>query len=132
MIRILRQRARDDVTFADASVGGMRLLDVIRGFERLVLVDAIKTEGGTPGNVTRLGPGDLQVTLHSGSSHDLSFQGALALGRGMGLDLPEDRDIVIVAVEVDDVLTFGEECTPAVAAAVPKAVEAVLAELEGP
>jgi len=29
------------------------------------------------------------------------------------------------------VLTFGEECTPTVEAAIPCAVEAVLAELEG-
>jgi Ni,Fe-hydrogenase maturation factor len=43
--------------------------------------------------------------------------------------LPDDEDIVIIAVEVEDVLTFGETCTPAVAAAIPGAVKAVLAEL---
>ena len=120
---------RDDVAFAEASVGGLRLLDIIAGCERLVLVDAIQTRDGRPGDIVRLHPNDLRGSLHSGSTHDLSLPGALALGRGAGMVLPDDEDIVIIAVEVEDVLTFGETCTPAVAAAIPRAVEAVLAEL---
>jgi hydrogenase maturation protease len=120
---------RDDVTFADASVGGMRLLDIIAGYDRIVMVDAIKTADGQPGEIRRLCPGDLP-TLHSGSTHDLSLIGALALGRGMGMRLPADEDFVIIAVEVEEVWTFGEECTPAVTEAIPRVVEAVLAELE--
>ena len=46
------------------------------------------------------------------------------------LALPDDEDFVIIAIEVEDVLTFGEECTPVVDAAIPRAVEAVLVELE--
>jgi len=120
---------RDDVDFADASVGGMRLLDVIAGYDRIIMVDAIKTSEGQPGDVHRLHPGDLP-TLHSGSTHDLSLIGALALGRGMGMQLPADEDFAIIAIEVEEVWTFGETCTPAVAEAIPRAVEAVLAELE--
>jgi hydrogenase maturation protease len=121
---------RDGVDFADASVGGMRLLDVIAGYDRIIMVDAIKTVDGKPGDIHRLRPGDLP-TLHSGSTHDLSLIGALALGRGMGMQLPADEDFVIIAIEVEEVWTFGEECTLAVAEAIPRAVEAVLAELDG-
>ena len=121
---------RDDVDFVEASVGGLRLLDVIGGYERIVMVDAIQTPDGKPGDVYRLHPNDVRASLHSGSTHDLSLPGALALGRGMGLTLPKDEDFVIIAIEVEDVLTFGEECTPTVEAAIPRAVEAVLAELE--
>jgi Ni,Fe-hydrogenase maturation factor len=49
----------------------------------------------------------------------------------MGMALAEDESIVIIAIEVEDVLTFGEMCTPAVAAAIPRAVETVLDELGG-
>jgi hydrogenase maturation protease len=120
---------RDDVDFVDASVGGMRLLDVIAGYDRIIMVDAIKTTDGKPGDIYHLCPGDLP-TLHSGSTHDLSLMGALALGRGMGMQLPTDKDFAIIAVEVEEVLTFGDECTSAVAGAIPRAVKAVLAELE--
>jgi hydrogenase maturation protease len=120
---------QDGVAFAEASVGGLRLLDTIAGYERLIIVDAIQTRDGRPGDVYRLHPNDLRVSLHSGSTHDLSLPGALALGRGIGMVLPADKDIVIFAIEVEDVLTFGEECMPVVAAAIPGAVEIVLAEL---
>ena len=121
---------QDDVAFAEASVGGLRLLDTIGGYERVILVDAIQTETGEPGDLHHLHPNDLRASRHSGSTHDLSLPGALALGRGMGMTLPTDEALSIVAVEVEDVLTFGEECTGAVAAAIPGAVDAVLAELE--
>ena len=119
----------NNVTCAEASVGGLRLLEVIAGYERVIMVDAIQTPEGQPGAVHRLHAGDLRTSLHAGSTHDLSLPGALRLGRDMGMALPDDKSIRIIAVEVKDVLTFGEECTPAVAAAIPRAVEAVLAEL---
>jgi hydrogenase maturation protease len=119
------------VVFAEACVGGLRLLDLLAGYDRVILVDAIQTRGGRSGDVYWLGPDGLQASLHSGSTHDLSLSGALALGRGIGMALPKDEDIVIVAVEIENVLVFGEACTRAVAAAIPRAVELVLTELEG-
>jgi Ni,Fe-hydrogenase maturation factor len=46
------------------------------------------------------------------------------------MSLPDDEEIVILAVEVEDVLTFGDSCTPVVAGAIPRVIEAVLAQLE--
>ena len=117
------------VEFQEACAGGLRLLEVIAGYDRLILVDAIQTPDGAPGQIHRLAPNDLRTPLHAGSTHDLSFQGALAWGRRIGMALPADDAIVMVAVEVEDVLTFGEALTPAVAVAVPLAAAAVLTEL---
>lgn len=118
------------VVFAEASVGGLRLLDLLAGYDRAILVDAIQTQDGQPGKVFRLGPADLQVSLHSASTHDLSLPGALDLGRQLGMKLPSDRDLTIFAVEVEDVLTFGATCTPAVTRAIPHAVELIMGELQ--
>ncbi len=120
---------QEEVDFGEASVGGMRILDVVGGYERVIMVDAIQTQGGTPGEIYCLTPQDFRLSLHAGSSHDLSLPGALALGRAMGLTLPEDEDFVIVAIEVEDVLNFAETCTAAVQEAVPRAVRIVLGEL---
>ena len=57
---------------------------------------------------------------------------ALALGRQAGLRLPEDEAIALVGIEADDILNFGETCTPAVAAAVSRAIAEVLAVLDPP
>ena len=121
----------NSVTFAEASVGGLRLLDALAGYERVILIDAIQTRGGRPGDVYRLAASDLPASLHSGSTHDLSLLAALDLGRRLGMALPADGDLTLLAVEVEDVLIFGERCTPAVAQAIPRAVKAVLAELNG-
>ncbi|NIN64427.1 MAG: hypothetical protein GTO63_06940, partial [Anaerolineae bacterium] len=39
------------------------------------------------------------------------------------------EEVIIYAVEVENVLNFGEQPTPAVAEAIPRATAAVLAEL---
>jgi hydrogenase maturation protease len=119
----------EGVEFQEASVGGLRLLEVVAGYDRLILVDAIQTPDGAPGQIHRLTPDDLRTSLHAGSTHDLSFQGALAWGRRIGMALPPDDAIMIIAVEAEDVLTFGETLTPAVVTGLPNAIEAVLAEL---
>ena len=133
VVRAVAARGRcDDVTLAEASVGGLRLLDTLTDYERVILVDAIQTPDGRAGQVYLLHPNDLHASLHSGSTHDLSLPDALTLGRKLGLVLPTDEAVTIVAVEVEDVLTFGESCTPAVAAAIPGAVEMVMACISAP
>jgi hydrogenase maturation protease len=122
----------DGVSFAEASVGGLRLLDALVGYERVIIIDAIQTAAGRPGDVYQLAASDLPVSLHSGSTHDLSLPGALDLGRRLAMKLPGDGDIVILAVEVEDVLTFSDSCTQAVSRAIPRVMEAVRAQLEVP
>jgi len=119
----------DDVTFAEASVGGLRLLELLAGQDRVIMVDAIQTPGGRPGDLRRLHPNDLRASLHAGSSHDLSLSGALALGRSLGLPLPRDEDFTILAVEAEDVLTFSETCTEQVQVAIPAVALRVLEEV---
>jgi hydrogenase maturation protease len=129
VVRALAARCRSEA-LAEASVGGLRLLDAIAGYERVVIVDAIQTHSGKPGDIHRLHPNDLHTSLHSGSTHDLSLSGALALGRGLGMMLPDDEAIVIIAIEVENALTFGEVCTPCVQAAIPRAVQMILKVLQ--
>jgi hydrogenase maturation protease len=94
------------------------------GYDRAILVDAIQTVGGSPGEIYRLGLDDLP-TLHADAIHDASLKAALELGRRLGAELP--RDITIIAVEAVDVLDFGDTLSPPVEAAVPAAVDMLLA-----
>lgn len=127
VVRALRARTLPPgVLFAEAGIGGLRVLEEIAGYERVILVDAILTPGGRPGEITLLEPRDLRTSLHSGSAHDLSFTIALELGRGLGMEIPEDAHIKVVAIQAEDVQTLGEKMTPAVEASIPRALEAVL------
>ncbi len=123
--------AGSDVEVREVSVGGLTLMESMVGYDRVVLIDAFQDGDGQPGAVHRLTLEDLasmSPTQHSTCVHDTSFATAMGLGRAMGLALPEE--IVFYAVEVENVIDFGDEPTPAVARAIPAVTEAVLAELD--
>ena len=118
---------RRDVEVAEDCRGGLHLMERMIGFDRALVIDAIAT-GAAPGTIHRLAPNDIP-TQRSASTHDMNFPTALAFGRASGAHLPEDDQILLVGIEAQDILTFGEEMTPAVAEAVPRAVRMVLAAL---
>jgi len=122
------------VTVTEASVGGLHLMEMMAGYDRVILVDAIQTQTGQSGAVYSLTLGDVAAatpTQHSASAHDMNLPTALEMGRRLGLALPDT--VEIFAIEVEDVVTFGESCTRAVNAAIPVATELVLRSLaEGP
>ncbi len=120
---------RPEITVDEDSWGGLRLMERLAGFDRAIIIDAIQS-GQQPGTVRILSPKDIP-TQHSASAHDVNLPTALAFGRKMGLHLPEDDEIMLVAIEALDILTFGERCTPAVEAAIPQAVRVVLDLLAG-
>ena len=108
--------------------GGLRLMERMIGWDRVIVIDAMVT-GGEPGSVHCLPP-DSIGTRHSTSAHDVNLTTALAVGRASGASLPKDEDILLIGIESEDVQSFGEDCTPKVEAAVPRAVQTVLEALE--
>ncbi len=106
--------------------GGLGLMERLIGYERAIIVDAIQTKGGQVGDVSCFEMPALPdfSAGHTTAAHDTSLPTALKMGRAMGAALPARIDIV--AVEAERVYEFSEELTPAVAAAVPQAVAAVL------
>jgi hydrogenase maturation protease len=132
VVKILRSLLADrpEIEIAEESCGGLRIMERLVGFQRAVIVDAMLS-GAPPGTIYRLTPHSLP-TQRSASSHDMNLATALALGRAAGLPLPEDAQIHLIGIEAEDVLTIGEQCTPAVAAAIPAAVSTVLELLAVP
>lgn len=118
-----------DVTVTQASVGGLGLLELVVGYDKAIIIDAVQTDGADPGQIHCLSPDEFRGSLRAASTHDVSFATALELGHRLRKDVP--KEIVIFAVEAADVETFGEELTPAVAESVPEAVELVLQEVAG-
>lgn len=117
-----------DVDVMEASIAGLDFLDMLTGYDRTIIIDAIQTERGVPGQIYRLGPEILASTRHAGTPHDVNLATALELGKKLKLKLP--RKITIFAIEVADVTSFGEKCTPDVMKAVPECVEMVIRELQ--
>jgi hydrogenase maturation protease len=116
-----------EITVMETGVAGLSLLDLLVGYDRAIIVDAIQTVGGKAGQIYRLEPKAFDTALHTASAHGIDFTTALEFGKKLGLPLPQE--IVIFAIEASDISTFSEECTPEVKSAIPACVEMVLQEL---
>ncbi len=125
--------AYPNLTITEASAGGLRLMEVMLDFQRVVLIDAyyLNPEQTKPGTIHRLSLEDLRTvspTQHSTSAHDTSLVTALDAAKQMGYQIPEE--LIIYAVEVENILEFSETPTPAVARAIPLVVESIIKELD--
>ena len=130
VVRALRPvlAGRDGIDLEEDSHGGLRLMERMIGYDRAIILDAIIT-GAEPGTVHVMASLDAP-TQHCASTHDVNLPTALALGRQAGVPLPSDGNILLVGIEAADILSFGEECTPAVRAAIAPAVREVLEALD--
>ncbi|MFX1243329.1 MAG: hydrogenase maturation protease, partial [Promethearchaeota archaeon] len=73
VVNELKQHIRDpDITIDEAITGGMNLLDLILGYEKAIIIDAVKTETGENGRVKRIPLSDFS-TMHSCNPHDVSL-----------------------------------------------------------
>lgn len=100
------------------------LLDLWSGRARVVVVDAAAGADAAPGQIRRWTSDD----LHSAavvSSHALGLAQTCALGQALSR-MPEE--LVVFTVDVADT-NHGVGLTPAVAAAVPRLVDLIVAEL---
>jgi len=109
--------------FQEASLAGLRLLDILAGYDAVVIIDSIKVQGGQPGDIFELDPDSLRSTTRLTSVHDVNLATALELGKQMGIPMP--RTVKIYAIQAEDTDTFGERCTPKVEAAIFRAAQLI-------
>jgi hydrogenase maturation protease len=127
VVRALQDLVHDGETdFAESQQGGLELLDLLLGYERAVIIDALV--GGEPGRIRRFSLEELEdqapMVL---TPHRAGLGEAAALARRLGLRFPQE--ITVYAIEVADPYTVAEGLTEEVARAVPAAVALIAAEL---
>ena len=110
-------------------MGGLNLIDVLEGYDRAVVFDAIHTRDGTVGDWYGFTAAALRPTAHLCNVHDVNFATALAFGKRLGVHLPDDHRIYVFAVEIDDDKTFGTSLTPRLTAAYPACCDAIAREV---
>lgn len=111
---------------AETSEAGIALLDFIPDYDKVIIIDSIKTEQGKPGEVYKLELEGLKPAMDFTSSHGISIATALELGRMMGYRMPSC--ISLYAVEIEDNVTFSENCTPEVEKRVPFITKQIISE----
>jgi len=110
----------------ETSEAGIALLDFILGYDKVIIIDSIKTEQGKPGEVYKFDLEDFRPAMDFASSHGISIATALELGRMMGYRMP--KRVSLYAVEIKDNVTFSENCTPEVEKRVPFIAKQIIGE----
>jgi hydrogenase maturation protease len=125
--RLAEAGAGESVNVVESEVGGFTLMELMAGWNKVILLDAIQFEGLQPGAVVRIDPGDLHTSLRIRSVHDIDLPTALELGRRMGFDMP--AKLTVFGIQAQDMLTFGESLTESAERGLNEAVNLVLNEI---
>jgi hydrogenase maturation protease len=127
--RCLEESGRcTDVDIVETEVGGFALMELLAGWKRVILVDAIQFDDLEPGSVIRIEPEDLHTSLRIRSVHEIDLPTVLELGRRLGLAMPEE--LAIFGIQAEDAFTFGEDITLAAERGLKTAVDLVLREIQ--
>ena len=119
---LLRKEELGDTIHIKDGVSGIDILGEIAGYEKVIIIDAIKT-GGQPGNICTFSLDEFkkQEPEQSFSSHNLNLPLLIQLGEKIYPGkIP--GDIMVIAIEADDISTLSETCTPEVEKAIPKVI----------
>jgi hydrogenase maturation protease len=108
--RLKGSLSKKDIDFETASLGGLDLLEYIQGYQTVIFIDAIRTRNGIPGTVYQLSPENFNTTIHLSNVHDISFLTSVALGKKLGLNMPQF--IHIIAVEIVEDMIFNDNFSP--------------------
>jgi hydrogenase maturation protease len=130
--RLLREQLAEEVGIdvTELWAGGLRLVEAMVGYDRAVVIDAMRTGDSPPGTVRRLTLADLGDAQNVTCVHDTSLPTALEIWRRSNVPVPED--IAIWGIEGKDLFTLSEELTESVSGAVAVAAAAILDELRVP
>ena len=125
---VKKQNKNPNVTIDEAITGGMNLLDLILGYDKAIIIDAIKSNKKDHGEVKKIYLSDFN-TMHSCNPHDVSLIEAIEMAKKMGEEkIP--KEIIIIGVMLKEIpCEFGQKQSSEIAAAVPKAVEMTLNEI---
>ncbi len=112
------------VDFIEAGVGGFELVEMLYGYDKAIIVDAMQTDHASPGefflvDLSTATPPEIPTMIH----HVGLIEG-LELARRLNMRVP--RTVRVYGIEVEDITTFGTSMTDAVAATVPRMVEHIL------
>jgi len=117
------------VHIEELPASGLELLDVVLDHDKVIIIDAIQTKDGVPGDIHILVEKDFERSVHGSSPHGINIATALALGRKV---VPErmPKEVVFIAVEAEDLVNVKEQLTPKVQAAIPRIIKMVEDEVK--
>jgi hydrogenase maturation protease len=118
-----------NIDVRDVNIDGLNLLELIIGYDRLIVIDAVLAEGGKIGEIYRFRPSSLYEPSRSAiSPHHFNLATTVEIGKKLFPDMmPEE--VIAFAIGTEEPATVTEEMTAPVEKAIPVVVGLVLDEL---
>jgi len=116
------------VDVEEATASGIEVMEMMLGYEKVIVADAIFLPDHEPGEIMHLKEEDFSHTVHGSSPHGVNISTAIALGRQTSPEMMP-KDIVFIAMQAEDISTFGESQTEKVARMMSEFIDAVIKEI---
>ncbi len=111
----------ENIELLDGGTAGHDLIALMEGWDKIVIVDALKAEG-KPGEIYRFRPEQAKQTHISYSLHEV---GIMEVIRDLNI-LGENPEIEFVGIIPEDITTMDITISNAVRESIPRAIEVIL------
>lgn len=118
--RSLKEEFNGEIDVIETSEAGLALMEMMEGYRRALLLDAVMTGRCPAGTVLEFTPSDFQKVI-APSPHYAGIPEVLDLAKRLEISFPED--LRILALEVEEPYEFSEELTPSVEKALPALID---------
>ncbi len=120
----LLKEAKPELTVIETTEAGLTLLELVEGYERVIIIDSVRTGNCKPGHLYELTLEQIDPSWNFCSTHGIDITMAFTLGRKLGNKLP--GKISIYGIEVEDNKNFGERCTEEVENRIPAIADEII------
>ncbi len=111
----------------ESALGGLRIIDLLSGYDYTILIDSIKTGSKPVGYLHHFDESDFINSSRMVSFHDVNFATAVEFARQLDISIP--KKFSIYAVEVRETGIISETISNEVLAVIPVCVEKIRKEL---
>jgi len=119
-VRALRIEFQDTIDVVEAAMGGLQLMELLEGYQKVLILDAIITTEHPPGTILELSKEEFKHTVAI-APHFVSLPESLQLAETLGIPFPDE--IRILAMEINDPFELHEGLSPAIQSALPLLID---------
>jgi hydrogenase maturation protease len=125
--KLLREEFQEVVDILEAPGTGLVLLEILEGYDRVLILDAIFTGYATPGTILEFSREDFQKAAPS--THYAGLPEVLQQAGSLGVEFPQE--LRLLALEVENPFEFHAGMSPVTRGALPHYVERARQVLRG-
>ncbi|MBN1764365.1 MAG: hydrogenase maturation protease [Sedimentisphaerales bacterium] len=119
-VQILKKEGSEGIDFVDTIESGLALLELMSGYDKVLLLDSVSTGVHPVGTILEFSPDDFNQVL-STCRHFMGLPEVIELAKRLSIDFPDE--IRILAMEIAPPYEFSQTLTAPIRAALPSYIQ---------